>query len=65
MQVAPVQYSPAAQAVQVTPFPLNPGRQVQEDEPMRLVQVAFGLQPPLLVWHSFTSLQRVPSAARA
>jgi hypothetical protein len=47
-------------AVHVTPVPVKPGRHAQSHEPVRLVQVALTLQPPLFVAHSFTSVQVTP-----
>ena len=46
--------------VQVKPSPVKPWRQLHTREPTVLVQVAFTLQPPLLVRHSFTSEQVTP-----
>jgi len=40
---------------QVTPSPLNPGRQVHVKLPTLLVQLAWALQPPLFVVHSLMS----------
>jgi len=41
--------------VQVNPSPVYPGRQVHWKLPTLLVQLASGLQPPLLVTHSLIS----------
>ena len=41
--------------VQVNPFPVYPGWQVQVKLPTVLVQLASALQPPLFVEHSSTS----------
>ncbi len=47
-------------SVHVVPFPVNPGLHAQLNDPSKFEQVAFALQPPLFVAHSFTSAHVVP-----
>lgn len=56
----PLLVAHSSTSVHVTPSPMKPALQAQVREPTVFVHVAFALQPPFPVRHSFTSTQAAP-----